>query len=94
MSVLFLCFIIYSVCRLIKKPDKIESIIFHIILTSKTILKVNFFGNVKIHFESSDQQGPHNRHIYILNSQESVYIYIYMPNWKTMKYLLLKSHYC
>jgi hypothetical protein len=60
---------IYSVCinKQIKKQDSIKSIIFHIILTSKTILKVNFFGNVKIHFESSDQQGPHNRDIYIYN---------------------------
>ena len=60
-----------------KKARQYKSIIFHIILTSKTILKVNFFGNVKIHFESSHQQGPQNRHIYIINGQEAVYIYIF-----------------
>jgi hypothetical protein len=81
MSVLLLCFIIYSVCRLIKKPDKIKSIIFHIILTSKTILKVNFFGNVKIQFSFSIFNHHTNSHpridIYIINGQEAVYIYIF-----------------
>lgn len=84
MSVLLLCFIIYSVCKLIKKQDTIKSIIIHIILTSKTILKVNFFGNAKIQFSIFNHHTNKDLRIdiYIINGQEAVYIYI--PNWKTM----------
>ena len=53
---------------------KINNISYNSNITNKIILKLNFFNNTKVHFQSPHQQGPQNRHI--VNGQESVYIYI------------------